>query len=243
MYLVNVPYKLLHNKRNHCLREVAKLIVLKQAFVNSVIYNGNIGIVHLKLQEKGLEVSKEQVFRWIDDLKKLKYIKIRNNGDILLKSLEAIDQKSYKRKKIYYSDYYDLVNKLYAEVMKIKGDQCDNERLFRSTFENDTFKQAGKSRKQFFSKMKKYHELQNKEKQKSLSISIDGLAKIWNTTRSTAHRIVTRLIKAGLIVKRKYLTCLGKGNAQSVKNIDFQGVFLFKGKIYKREICEYVFTY
>ena len=229
-----VPYRLY---KKLSVEQIAQIGMLKCAYVNGIVYDYTPRKLSRALKSKGMIVSERRLQQWVESLVKLGYCKLKDGN---LKMLRVKPNKKHYRVSVSFSSYQELRNKLYLELMKNKSRQSYfTEQYSNFLGRNVSFKHS----KANLSLTKRFKQTLKHEPSKiqNLSISYDGLCKLFNVSRSTSYRLISGLIKAGLIAKRKNLSYLGCGSVKALKTLKIQGVFTFKGMIYKREINEYQF--
>jgi hypothetical protein len=232
--IFSIPYKLF--KRLDA-EDIAKIGVLKSAYVNGIIYDYTPAKLRASLQAKGIIVSERKLQAWVGRLVRLGYCKMSHGN---LKVLRVKPAKKHYRVSVTFSSYKELLAKVYLELLKNKSRQsyfADNFSEFVGR--NVSFKHSKVS--SGLTKRFKQTQKHVPSTPRSLSISYDGLCVVFNTNRSKAYRIVEDLLRLNLLAKQKHLSNLGFGSIKTLKNMKIQGVFTFKGTIYKREINEYHF--
>jgi hypothetical protein len=165
-------------------------------------------------------------------MKNCGWIVEKENGDLFFQSLEAIYGKRAKTgASIEFSSAKDLENKMYLELLKAKSRQCSFASGLNSMLgRNVSFKQE-KVSKTLLKKLK--HGPTNYT---HFKISIDGLAKLFRVSKSSASRLVKQLPGVSIV---KNITRLGKGGQNGLKSLNIQGTWSFRGYLYKREMNTY----
>lgn len=214
-------------KNSENIKLVAYFLLFKQCFPNSVIYNYTAETCNKRTQ-----IGKFTTDRIVKKFLKLGWA-TKINGNINLASYrELAGKERYSRYQFSATSIEEIINKLRLQILKNKATQIKCARLFLRDAKNAKLLKINR-KKQILCETDK------------LRVSLKCIAKLFNVSVTTAHRIIKELESKDLILVERFKICSRYMSLKEwtiYRDHKLDGEFFYKNRIFYQGTNSYTLS-